>query len=246
MILKKRLKKLNDKELKEDIKKFIKSSHEFYSSRVPELKILANKLHEEHKLKDFYKIFDKFWASEEPREISLAIYTLQLYKDEFDINTWRFIKSKIKNLKSFDKIDALSKNIISEILIKLPQVQDEIISYSKSSNIWLKRCAIMSTISLVKKGDNKLALKIIENNKNTKNETLQKANGYVLREIGKNNPELLKKFISKNIDMPLITFSIATENFKDLRRLREKKISTNTEKIISWRNLGNFSKFFSK
>jgi hypothetical protein len=52
---KKQLKKLGNKQFFEDIKKYIKSSHSFYESRVPELKVLANRLHEEYDLKEFYK-----------------------------------------------------------------------------------------------------------------------------------------------------------------------------------------------
>ena len=54
--LKRQLKKLGNKQFTEDIKKYIKSSHEFYEKRVPEMKVLAKRLHDEHSLKQFYKI----------------------------------------------------------------------------------------------------------------------------------------------------------------------------------------------
>lgn len=236
--LKKQLKKLRDKEFQEDIKKFINSSHEFYSSRVPELKVLANKLHEEHSLKDFYKLFGKFWNSGHAKEVSLGIYTLQLYKDEFTLETWKFIKSKLNDIKSWDKIDAIGSSIVGEILIKYPEIENEILKFSKGKNIWLKRLSIMSLMPLIRTGDFKLAMIIIESHLYDKSEFIHKAIGYVLKEIGDKKPELLKKIIINNPGMPLTTFLSATENIREFRKLRGVKheAPNNFKKFLFWKN----------
>ena len=94
--MKKQLKKLGDKEFTQDIKKYIKSSHQFHESKTPEIKTLAKKFHEEYSLNEFYKIFNKLWDSGYENEKVLAIHSLKLYKEEFNIKTWKFIKPKIK------------------------------------------------------------------------------------------------------------------------------------------------------
>jgi len=58
----KQLKKLGDKQFSEDIKKYIRRNHEFNSTKIPELKILAKRLNEEYKLRGFYKIFNKIYT----------------------------------------------------------------------------------------------------------------------------------------------------------------------------------------
>jgi 3-methyladenine DNA glycosylase AlkD len=236
--LKKPLKKLGEKQFAEDIKNYIKASHEFYSSRVPELKVLANKLHEEHSLKEFYKLFNKFWNSGNPKEVSLAIYSLQLYKEDFDLDTWKFIKTKFKELRSWDKVDAIAIGIVGEILIKHPNIQNEIISYAKGKNMWLKRLALMSTIPLVKNKQFKLAITIIDMHLYNKSEYIHKAIGSVLKEIGDEDPEYLTKYILKNINMPLPIFFYATENMRELRRLRElpRPGINNIERFMFWIN----------
>lgn len=237
--IKKQLKKLGERQFAEDIKKYINASHDFYSSRVPELKVLANKLHEEHDLNNFYKLFNKLWNSNYPKEVSLGIYTFQLYKKDFDLNTWKFIKTKFKELKSFDKVDAIAIGIVGEILLKYPEIENEILMFSKGRNIWLKRLAIMSTIPLIKNGYFKLAIKMFEMHKNDKAEYMQKTIGCVLREIGDKDNNFLRGFILKNINMPLPIFFYATENLKELRRLRELKrpgINNSIERLMFWRN----------
>ena len=88
----KRLNKLNNKELEKDIKEHITKIHEFYGSKIPELKTLSKILKQEHCLKDFYKIFNRLWRSGIQREKILAIQTLELYKKDFDKETWKFLK----------------------------------------------------------------------------------------------------------------------------------------------------------
>lgn len=235
---KKQLKRLSDKQLFEDVKKYIKSSHSFYETKVPELKVLANRLHEEHSLEDFYKIFDKLWNSVHSRETSLGIYTLQLYKDDFDLKTWKFLKFKLKEIRSSDKIDGIGPSVVGEIIIKYPRLEKEILNFSRGKNIWLKRLSIVSMAPLIKKNDFRLAFKIIEINLHDKSEFMQKAVGLVLNEIGKQKPEVLRKFILKNTNMPPVTFFHATENLKELRRLRElkKPAYNNIERFLFWKN----------
>jgi len=85
--LKRPLKRLGHKEFEEDIKGFIKNTHKFYSSKIPEIKTLAKKLHEEHSLEEFYKVFNKLWRSGYHNERVLAIKTLKLYKEDFDFTS---------------------------------------------------------------------------------------------------------------------------------------------------------------
>ncbi|MBR9704381.1 DNA alkylation repair protein [Candidatus Pacearchaeota archaeon] len=236
--IKRKLKKLGDKEFFEDIKKFIKSSHEFYKSRSPELKVLAKRLHEEHNLGDFYKVFNKLWCSADPKEVSLGIYTLQMYREEFDLKTWRYIKTKFKEIKSWDTSDAIGMGVVGEILIRFPEIKNEIKKYSKGKNQWLKRLAIMSVIIQVRKNDLKFAMELVEIHINDKSEYMNKGVGYVLREIGKVRPVFLRRFILKNINIPLPVFFYATENMRELRRHRELK-RPGLNKIRFWKN-GDF------
>ena len=235
--LKRQLKKLSNKQFAEDIKKYIKSPYEFYGIRVPELRTLAKRLHEEHEIKDFYKVFDRLWKSGYHEEMSLAIYTLQLYREDFDLDTWKYLKTKFEDMKTWDQIDIVGTNITGYILSKYPQIEKEIIRMSKSKNMWMRRLAIVSTLPLIKKGDIKLTMKLAEDYINDKEDYIQKATGWMLREAGKQKPEIVKRFVLKHIHMPSICFSYATErDLKELRKVRRlKKLSEDKRGFLWWR-----------
>ncbi len=234
----KQLKRLSDREFAEDIKKYIRSSHDFYGTKVPELRVLAKRLYEEYDLKGFYKVFNKFWNSGYHEERSLAIYTLEMYKDEFDIWTWNFMKSKLKDIKSWDKVDSVSLNILGEILIRAPSIEKEIILMARSKNIWYKRMALMVSIALVRNGDIKLAINLCEENLHSNEENIQKAVGMCLREIGIQKPAVARRYILKNIKMPEKIFFIATENMKGIRKLRQTRKESNFDfrKLMFWKD----------
>ena len=205
-------------------KSYLKSPFEFYGLRVPEIRKIAKRLHEEHSLKEFYNIFNKLWKSGYHEEMSLALYTLQLYEKDFDLKTWKFLKPKLNNIKSWDQIDAISSFIIGKILLKYPELEKELLKLSKSRDFWLRRIAIVSTLPRIRQEDIRLTMNFAEKYVKDKEPYIQKATGWMLREAGKQKPEIVRRFVLKNMYMPPITFSYATEReLKGLRKLRKLK-----------------------
>ena len=82
-------------------------------------------------------------------------------------------------------------------------------------------------------------MEIVNINLYEKSEHVQKAVGMVLKEIGELKPEILKRYIKDNINMPVNVFFFATENHKELRNLRELNKEDDQEKkqgnFVFWR-----------
>lgn len=223
---KRKLRKLSNKQIAEDVKKYIRSSHEFYTTRVPELKTLSKRLHEEYDLNDFYKVFNRLWKSGY-REKYIAINTLQLYNEQFDLTTWKFLKPKLKEIKSLDIVDIVGSEIIGYIFLRHPELEDEILELARSKDLWMKRMVIVSALQFIKNKEFRNILKLMEICIHNKEEYVQKALGWMLREIGNQDPEFLKRFLIQNKNMPERTFFYATENLKGLRRIRKPLIFRN-------------------
>ncbi len=219
---KKPLRKLSKNEFNSDVKKFIRSTHKFYDSKIPEIKTLAKKMQEEYELKEFYKVFRRLWNSGYHGERSLAIKTLLTYENEFDKKTWNFLIPFLNDIGDFDEADAFGE-IIGKILVRNDLLKREIKKLSKRKNILLKRVALVSCFPLVKKRDLDFIFKILGERINDKERKMQEINGKLLSALSKVNKRETKKFILKHKDMSELTFEFATENLKELRKSRNVK-----------------------
>ena len=115
-------------------------------------------------------------------------------------------------------------------MLREPRLEKEVINLSKNKNFWMRRIAIVSTLPRIKQGDIRLTMRLAEDYINDTEPYIQKATGWMLREAGKQNPEIVKNFILKHMNMPPIAFSYATEKMKELRKLRKIKKLKDDEK----------------
>ncbi len=90
---------------------------------------------------------------------------------------------------------------------------------AKSSNIWQKRIAIISTYYFIKNNKFEDTLKISEILLNDKEDLIHKAVGWMLREVGKKNIFLLENFLKKHYkSMPRTMLRYAIEKFEENKR----------------------------
>lgn len=218
----KQLNKLSNKNLLSDIKQFIRNSHEFYDKKNPEIKTLANRLYQEYNLKDFYNVYNKLWSSGYHNERVLSVSALELYKEDYDKETWRFLIPKLSEIKDFDEADKIGI-IIGEMTIKYPALKREIYKISNRRNMYYRKIALSSCLPLIKFKDWNFIFRIIQNRINDKEDNIKEFNGLLLNEISNKNKTIVRKFVLKNMNMPNITFDIVSDNFKDLKKKRKIK-----------------------
>ena len=111
--------------------------------------------------------------------------------------------SKLKYLivtKSWwDTVDLLAK-VIGSLVIRIEGYDQIMLEWSKDSNIWLRRVAILYQLSLKDKVDEIILDKILVNNLGDNEFFINKAVGWALRDYSKYNPEWAREFIKKNKD----------------------------------------------
>lgn len=227
----KRLNKLSNENFIYDIKQFIRNNHNFYDKKNPEMKTLANRLHEEYILKNFYNIFNKLWKSGYHNERFLAVSALELYKKDYDKETWRFLIPKLNEIKDFDEAEKIGV-IIGEMIIKYPVLKREIYKIANKRNVYYRKIALSSCLPLIKIKDWNFIFGIIQNRINDREDNIKEFNGLLLNEIAKKNKTILRRFILRNMNMSNITFNIISDNFKDLKKKRKIKAVDNNG--LSW------------
>ena len=166
-------------------------------------KLLSSKIHE-HRLTALLILVYKFEKSKDQSE-QKEIVDFYLHHLEY-INNW-------------DLVDTSCYKILGRYAFE-NQEDKVLIDLSKSEKMWEKRMAIVGTMYYIKKGKFDLTKKFALKNLLHPHDLMHKANGWLLREMGKKNEQELLDFLNLHYKkMPRTCLRYAIEKLdEDLRQ----------------------------
>ena len=137
------------------------------------------------------------WNKEEREFQYVVVYYLkamQKFLKREDISKLKYL---IVTKSWWDTVDLLAK-VVGSLIIRIEGYDQIMLEWSKDSNIWLRRVAILYQLSLKDKVDKQVLDKILVNNLGDSEFFINKAVGWALRDYSKYNPEWVREFIKKN------------------------------------------------
>lgn len=146
-----------------------------------------------------WDFIENCWNKEEREFQYVVVYYLkamQKFLKREDISRLKYL---IVTKSWWDTVDLLAK-VIGSLVIRIEGYDQIMLEWSKDSNMWLKRVAILYQLSLKEKVDEIILDKILVNNLGDSEFFINKAIGWALRDYSKYNPEWVKEFIRKNKD----------------------------------------------
>ena len=97
----------------------------------------------------------------------------------------------------WDTVDILDR-VVGSLVADYLELEDVLLKWSLSDNIWLRRVAIDHQLLRKEKTNVQLMEKILLNNLDQTEFFINKAIGWALRDYSKTNPEWVESFIEKN------------------------------------------------
>jgi 3-methyladenine DNA glycosylase AlkD len=130
-----------------------------------------------------------------------------------------------KYINNWDLVDSSAEFIVGPYLEDRPEKMEVLKRLADSSLLWERRIAMLATFDYIKKGRADEALIIIEKLLNDTHDLIQKATGWMLREIGKRvDRDVLIAFLDGHAaTMPRTTLRYAIEHFAP--EVRQKYLS---------------------
>lgn len=183
----------------------------FLGLTVPEQRTIAGK-YTDLKYQDLQALFQS--AIHEERLVALLILVDRFKKTDGKgrSEVVKFYLKNTRRVNNWDLVDLSADKILGEYLVD----KDRKILYklAKSDNLWERRIAIISTYAFIRKGDFEDTLKIVEILLNDRHDLIQKAVGWMLREVGKRDVNILFSFLDKHYkEMSRTTLRYAIERF---------------------------------
>ncbi len=135
-----------------------------------------------------------------------------------------FYLSHTHNINNWDLVDLSAYKILGDYFYVNPSKKEVLYKLAKSSNIWERRIAIISTFAFIKNKKFEDSLKLAEILLNDKHDLMHKAVGWMLREIGKKDLQVLENFLKKHCKtMPRTMLRYSIEKLSKEKRQRYLK-----------------------
>lgn len=165
------------------------------------VKLLKSKIHEERLI-----------------ALLILVHNFNLGDEKVQEKIFNFYLKNTEYVNNWDLVDLSSDKIVGQYLIE--KSKKILYALARSGNFWERRIAMIATYSFIKNEKFDDTLKIAEILLSDRNDLIQKAVGWMLREVGKRNFKTEEDFLKKNYkDMGRTALRYAIERFPESLRL---------------------------
>jgi len=222
---------LANKEIAEHSQRFFKTgkgeygeSDIFLGIRVPVLRKLVNK-YRGISLEEVSKLLHSKFHEERLLAVLILVHLFKNRSGTLDESgtydgqkqIYNLYLDNIEFINNWDIVDISAGNIVGAYLHQ----KDKALLYRlvKSQNLWERRISIISTFYFIRQNEFDDTLKIAEILLNDKEDLIQKAVGWMLREVGKREIEIEEEFLQEHyMKMPRTMLRYAIEKFPETKR----------------------------
>jgi 3-methyladenine DNA glycosylase AlkD len=214
---------LANKEIAEHSQRFFKTAKGEYGAgdiflgiRVPVLRKLVKK-YRGISIAEVYKLLHSKFHEERLLAILMLVQLFKTADDDEQKQIYDLYLRNTEFINNWDIVDISAGNIVGAYLYE----KDRIPLYHlvKSENLWERRISIIATFYFIRKNDFEETLKISKILLHDKEDLIQKAVGWMLREVGKKVIEIEEEFLEEHYKkMPRTMLRYAIEKFPEARR----------------------------
>ena len=193
---------------------------EFIGVTVPDQRKIAKEYWQRISLPEIAELLSS--KIHEHRHCALLMLVNKFEKEKSEIERFEIVSFYLKHKKfinNWDLVDNSAYKILGRHAFETEN-ENLLRTLAAEENMWSKRMAIVATMFHVKRGEFLLLKELALYNLHHPHDLMNKANGWLLREMGNKNVAELQHFLVKNYkNMPRTTLRYAIEKFdEDLRQ----------------------------
>lgn len=157
--------------------------------------------------------------------LTALLILVEQYKQSNDTEKKRIFDFYLENLShinNWDMVDLSAPSIVGAYL--LDKDSSILFSLANSEHLWTRRVAVLATFTFIRAGRFEELLTLAESmlfQNKEEHDLIHKAIGWMLREVGKRNQQVLELFLDRfAVCMPRIALRYSIEKFPEPVRLR--------------------------
>jgi len=198
------------------------SEHDqFIGVRVPQTRLIAKKY---FKTIAFYEI-DRLinHPVHEIRHCGLIILVNKYQSGDKEL-VFNYLLKNIHAANNWDLVDTSIPHIIGDYIFNHQDKLNILFNCAKSDNLWEKRIAIVATFAFIKNKEFNPTLKIAKILLKDSHDLINKATGWMLREVYKEDNKVCSAFLRENyVQLSRTTLRYAIERMQEKERQRYLK-----------------------
>ncbi|HXI30247.1 MAG TPA: DNA alkylation repair protein [Vicinamibacterales bacterium] len=198
----------------------------FYNVGTAAMRALARAIHDAHRdawsIDEAMAFADALIVDRHLEVKSLGIEVVARYRRDFAprlLPAWKRWLSG-NHSANWATTDAICGALIGPLIVSRPALDARLRAWSRDRNMWVRRASIVGLIPRARRGESlDLVYEIAGRLHADREDLIQKAVGWALREAGKPDPARLERYLRANgPSIPRTTVRYAIERFSDARR----------------------------
>ncbi len=201
------LKKVSDDYRKEKIAGYLKtSSLDFIGVELPDIHKIVKQNIKGLTIDEMPEIMEGLWRIRTFETRLAAIDILKVYAKKGSIETGMTLADKwVEDGDTWGIIDSLCSPTIGSMILRDTKVEEILRTWRESENFWRRRASLLPFLHLALKSQyrpefNDKILEAVSPHISDKEFFVGKAAGWVLRELSKREPDLVRNYINENRD----------------------------------------------
>lgn len=200
--------------------KYMGFNFEFYGIQKPLRQKLQKQFWQQHgypRIDQLKDVVLELWQHPKREPQYTALDLLDKFKKKLPEDFIQTIETLITSKSWWDTVDILAAKIVYNLFENYPELEQKYFEkWLNSNNLWLQRTTLIYQLKRKDKVNYQNLEKAIEQLKDSNEFFIQKAIGWILREISKTNPQYVIQFVETH-DLPALSKREA------LRHLKRKK-----------------------
>jgi 3-methyladenine DNA glycosylase AlkD len=198
----------------------------FYNVGTAAMRALARSIHAAHRndwsIDDAMAFADATIVDRHLEVKSVGIEVVARYRRDFtprQLPRWKLWLAN-NHSANWATTDAICGSLIGPLLVTCPQLKARMRQWARHRNMWVRRAAAVGMIPSVRRGESlELGYEIARQLHGDREDLIQKAVGWMLREAGKTDPVRLERYLRANgPSIPRTTLRYAIERFPPQKR----------------------------
>ncbi|NIR46370.1 MAG: DNA alkylation repair protein [Gemmatimonadetes bacterium] len=228
--LRRRLRELATAESREAQQRFFKGPVHSLGVRTPDVRKLAGAAAREYRerqlsLGAIIDLASRLWHDGVLEERVLAVVIVSRFASQLEHRHWKRFDAWASSLSNWGETDALSAEILSPLLAHEPSLVKNLKNWTRSDSRWRRRAAAVSLAKAARRGDrHDAAFEICDRLAEDRDDMVEKAVGWLLKEISRTDPDAVLRYLLANRDrLSRTTLRYAAEKLPD--EMRDRALS---------------------